>query len=798
MRKMGFIGIFAANSLKLKSKYTMKKHVTLLVLVALTMGNLWAGNVSQQMAQRIGRQFLNTTVLAQNRTEIELQLVSAVANRGEVDYYVFNVRGGNGFVIVAGDDRVKPILAYSTTGSFNPENVAEGFAYMLNGYQEEIHYIREHNLSATPDIVTEWKSALRSGNLRHGRQARSVVGPLCQTIWNQNFPYNSQCPEDPEGNGGYVYAGCVATAMGQVMKFWDYPEQGIGSHTYNPDGYAQQTANFGATEYHFELMPLALDSLSTEEDYFYIAQFLHHCGIAVDMQYSGHGSGAYSFDVPPALQNYFGYNCDTDMPTLSFWGFYMYTNEQWAQMLKDGGLDEGLPLYYSGSDDNGAGGHAFVCDGYDENDYFHFNWGWSGRDDAWCPIGALNTTKYAFNDNNSFLGHIIPQNSSYFLSADSVADFTIVENRDFTGVTLSWNNPSDNLNGEPLPSIESIGIRRNNQLIATLTDAQVGAAMSYDDNDLEPGLYEYCIFVTNTYGISRNVYRTVLVGEKCPVTFVLQDEGGDGWKGAAISVTTEDGQRIAVIGMNEGSIDTIVVPLLTGNLNFIWNHGWYHTTEQYDTDDECSFMLYDVDGNELYASGELEDGIFLTYNNNCELGTLTCYPVRNLQGEYQWHNGEEFGAYLTWDKPLITTYLDHFRVVRSIGAYKDDDLIAEIPYDGSNSFEYFDNFYGLEPDYTYYSVNCVYINGDEQCESEYWDVLVNITDVEELVDGTVKVYPNPTEGVFTVEGTGRLSVKNLLGQEILTKEIEGKTVLELPQGIYFLGVGGVTQIVVVK
>ena len=670
----------------------MKKLSLLFGLMAMMTLGLHAGPVDQQQAQSLGTRFMSTTAVVLRTADIQLNPVSVAFDRSGVDYYAFNVRGENGFVIVAGDDRVKPILAYSTSGSFDPQDVAEGFAYMLNSYREEIHYIREHNLTATPDIVAEWDAVAKNGQIKPGRQGRAVVGPLCQTTWNQNFPYNSQCPEDPEGNGGYVYAGCVATAMGQVMKFWDYPEQGIGSHTYNPEGYEQQTANFGETEYHFELMPLSLDSLSTEEDYFYIAQFLHHCGIAVDMQYSGHGSGAYSFDVPIALSNYFGYSTDSDLPTLSFWGFSLYTNEQWIQMLKDGGLDEHLPLYYSGSDDNGAGGHAFVCDGYDENDYFHFNWGWSGRDDAWCPIGALNTTKYAFNDSNSFLGHIIPQNSDYYQRADSVADFTVTENRDLTGVSLNWNNPSVNLNGEPLSSIESITIRRNNQVVATLTDVQVGAAMSYDDNDLEPGLYEYCIFVTNTSGISRNVYRTIMVGEKCDVMFEMHDEGGDGWKGAAISVTTDDGQRIAIVTMEEGSEAMVTIPLLRQNLNFIWNHGWYHTSEEYDTDFECSFTIYDAEGGVLYTSGELEDGVFLSYENNCV-------------------------------------------------------------FDATE---------------------------------------------ETVADEMVRVYPNPTDGMITIEGTGHLTVLNTLGQAIKELELDGQTTMELPRGMFFVRINGVTRKVVVE
>ena len=121
----------------------MKRILFVLTIIAVTMGNLWAGNVSQQMAQRIGQQFLSTTVLAQHRAGIELQLVSTAANRGEVDYYVFNVRGGDGFVIVAGDDRVKPILAYSTKGYYDPEDVAEGFEFTLNSYRSEIQFLTQ-------------------------------------------------------------------------------------------------------------------------------------------------------------------------------------------------------------------------------------------------------------------------------------------------------------------------------------------------------------------------------------------------------------------------------------------------------------------------------------------------------------------------------------------------------------------------------------------------------------------------------------------------------------------------------
>ena len=771
----------------------MKKlTLTLLIMVA-CFGSLVAGPVDQQKAQKLGAKFLSTTTVGQKCADIQLQLVSAAIDRNSVDYYVFNVENGEGFVIIAGDDRVKPILAYSTTGQYDPNDIADGFQFTLDGFREEIQYVREHNLVAMPDITAEWKSVSETGSLNRGKQTRAVVGPLCQTLWNQNFPWNSQCPEDTTGSGGHVYAGCVATAMGQVMKYWEWPATGTGSYSYNPAGYAQQSANFGQTEYHFELMPNVLDSTSTEEEYFEIAQLLHHLGISVDMQYSGNGSGAYSEMVPNALRNYFRYNCDEHETNWGggWWGGG-YSNEQWAQMLKDGGLDEQIPLYYSGSDDSGSGGHAFVCDGYDENDYFHFNWGWSGKDDAWCPIGALNTTKYAFNMFNGFTGHIIPNSDEYFQRPDSVLYMQAIEHESFDGISLTWTNPSTDLNGNDLTNI-NVTIRRNFEVIGELTDAQVGADMEFEDNGLEPGLYEYAIYVTNEAGISRTTYRSILVGEKCDVTFVLHDDGGDGWKGAAISVTSESGQRIAIIGMSEGAEQTVTLPLLKGNLNFIWNHGWFHASEEYDTDYECSFTISDFAGNELYVSNDLEDGVFLTYNNNCEQGPLTCYPVQNLQGEYQWHEDDEFGAYISWNRPEITANLHHFRVVRSIGAYKTrDELIAEIPYDGNSIYDYFDNAYDLFLGNVYYSVNCVYIRGEEQCESEYWDVMIDITNVDENISN-VSLYPNPTNGLLYVEGQGtmHISISNLLGQKLLETSAEGNATLDLSRyetGMYVVNV----------
>ena len=772
----------------------MRRLFLTLGIIAIGFGSLVAGPVSQQKAQNIGAKFLSTTELGQQKTEIQLNLVSAALTRDAVDYYIFNVKGSNGFVVVAGDDCVKPILAYATTGSYSTADVAPGFQFTLNGYRDDIRYVREHNIAATADIVSEWKSIEQTGYIRAERNARTV-DVLCPTLWNQGKYYNDQCPEDEAGPNGRVYAGCVATAMGQVLYYWNHPIQGTGSHSYTPGGgwsgypsYPTQTANFGETEYHWELMPLQLDSTSTQEEIFYIAQVLHHLGISVDMMYSPDGSGAYSFSVPSALHSYFGFVTGNLIDKQSYWGGG-YTNQEWAAALK-GELDQLRPIYYSGSDDAGNGGHAFVCDAYDENDYFHFNWGWDGRDNAFCAIGALNTTKYAFNQSNSALLGIYPQTDSYYERPGQVDKVSLIETENFDGVILAWENPSTDMSGNALAGNMTIQVRRNFEVVATFENAEPGASMEYTDMVPESRLYEYSIFASNEAGASIPVYQKILVGEKCDMLFELHDAGYDGWKGAAISVTDMNGNRIAVITMEDGTTLLKNVPLLRGDLNFYWNHGWYHSSEQYDTDFECSFTISDANGNVIFTSPEtLEDGLLVTYDNNCEGGQLACYPVRNLEGQYTWNAADEYGVTLTWSNPAIINHLDHFNIYRREDATGEFVLIDDIPAGEVEYFEYFDDFFETIGSEYAYQVTAVFIDGDDQCESNPEEVDVLVTSVDE--NNAAHVYPNPTSGVLNINGQGKMhiSVCNMMGQVVGEVNAEGNAALDMSgyqSGIYFV------------
>lgn len=593
----------------------MKRILLSVFIVTFMISTLYAGNVDVVKAQRIGEKFMKESTSFRNRG-VSSELVYTYSDADGTPYiYIFNV-GGSGFVAVSAEDRVKPILAYSTEGTFSAENIAPAFNLTVKSYTDEIQYIRENNVERLADIADEWTRVEKTGCVKAVRNTRTVP-ILLETLWNQNYPYNALCPEDGGGSGGHVYAGCVATAMAQVMKYFNHPVQGTGSHTYTPGGsyspYPDQTANFGETFYNFERMPMQLDSTSTEDDIFYIAQLQWHCGVSVEMMYGPDGSGAYSEYVPDAIGQYFGYN-----PNANYIYKDWYWKDNFSEMLKSE-LNLGRPLYYSGQDEGGGGGHAFVCDGYDENDFFHFNWGWDGKDNAWCAMGALNTTKYAFNVFNLVIQGFYPIDDEYYQRPAKAVDLEAVENEFYAkgdmSVSINWTNPTTNIGGGALTGIDSVIIKRNFETIVCFTDAEVGESMSYVDELEEDGNYEYSILIHNQYGYSIPVYQRIMVGPKCDLVFELNDEGGNGWKGGSVSIA-RDGVRIAKITLEDGSSETRVVPMLQGDLTFIWNKAWFGG--EYYTEDEISFNIYDADDELLFSSPDsLIAGRLFDYTNMC-------------------------------------------------------------------------------------------------------------------------------------------------------------------------------------
>jgi hypothetical protein len=357
----------------------MKHFVLILSIFAFTLG-VFATNVELQDAQNIARnayyEKVNLYLKPVSLDELQISAFFTVQKDGEPMLFIFNFENfGN--IIISADDAMEPVIGYSFESQYNPENIAENFSGWLNGRAGAIQFIKENNIEATSDILAKWENYGNPSNISLKAGGKSLE-PLLTSTWNQDWPYNYYCPMATGGPGGRAYVGCVATAMAQIMLYWRYPNQGIGSHSYYHPSYGTLSANFGETTYDWNGMVDNSDSKTNLP----IALIGYHAGIAVDMDYSADGSGAYSDDVPTAMRVYFGYNntiqyiSKTSGTPWSTWRGYIEAE-----------LDLIRPVYYSGRDaqTNGSG-HAFVLDGYHSDGTYHFNFGWSGQDNGWYNI----------------------------------------------------------------------------------------------------------------------------------------------------------------------------------------------------------------------------------------------------------------------------------------------------------------------------------------------------------------------------------------------------------------------------
>ena len=388
------------------------KRLLLIVLLLLTAGFANANNVDQNTAKEIGKRFLKASVNMDIADNEDLQLITTYnTSGGKAALYIFNSR--NGFVIVSADDCAIPILGYSNESVFTVGNVPIQMEEYLLHFVEQIQYGIENHLVADEATAHQWELVRTTGMLFDERET-SAVAPLLTDTWNQNCYYNNLCPSDSDGPCGHVYVGCAATSFSQIMHYWGYPTTGTGSHTYNPAGYPQQTANFGATTYQWNNMPNNLSSSSSTTQINAVATLMWHCGVAINMNYGPDGSGANPSMVASALVDYFNYANDLYTASKDY-----YTNTQWLNMVKND-LNNNRPIHYSGWNSEGGGGHSFVCDGYDSNNMLHFNWGWSGYYNNYYALDALTTPNgYDFSYSNFAIFNIHPNLPSYQVTISS-------------------------------------------------------------------------------------------------------------------------------------------------------------------------------------------------------------------------------------------------------------------------------------------------------------------------------------------------------------------------------------------
>lgn len=288
-------------------------------------------------------------------------------------FYIFSNPNGKGFVMIAKDDRLSPVIAYSDNSPWSTENMPDNLSEWLDGYCSMMPYLSGEQSAET---AAEWQ-ALLSAN--YEIEAPSV--PLMETRWGQKPYYNALCPTNEKE--GQAVTGCVATAFAQILRYWKYPEHGWGFHAYTDKRYGYLSADFSQHYYDWEHMPAELNETSDSTEILAVARLMSDCGIAVDMGYGPRGSGAATPLIATRIVRYFGYK-----PTALLIERANYSNdEDWVSVIRNE-IDNKRVMIYRGT--GSRGGHCFVCDGYDSSSRIHINWGWMGNCDGYFSVKAMN------------------------------------------------------------------------------------------------------------------------------------------------------------------------------------------------------------------------------------------------------------------------------------------------------------------------------------------------------------------------------------------------------------------------
>ena len=576
----------------------------ILAVLLMATTQMFGGTVEMQRAQVLAARFVEANFLEVKPLE---WVYTAVTESGRPAFHAFNGTSG-GFVIVSASDLTSPILGYSETGVFNPENLPDGLRFFLDGYAQSVDFAEERMTKADFPIAQEWTNLERCGMTQTSKLG--AVQPLIATHWNQECYYNEYCPEDEGGWCGHVKVGCVATAMGQIMKYWNHPEQGTGSHTNNSYFYGPLTVNFDETTYHWDEMP---DELTDYNDA--VATLLYHCGISVDMAYAPapNGSGASQASIKSALSNYFGYVSATYIERDSHPSY-----EEWTSIMRQA-LDSEIPIAYCGTDtEQGVGGHSFVCDGYDANGLFHFNWGWSGELDGYFSIDNLQTYNLAWNAHQAMIYDIRPQ-PVYNATPQAPTNLVVEpQDNDPYRCSISWNNPTKALNNSNLTTIDQIIVMRDGQVVYSEDNVAPGAAMEIMDEVPYFALYDYKVYAVyhGNHGKAATQDK-VWFGPSCNWS-IETSATSPGWNGAAITLYNNAGQPVQHVAPTASTqVFSVAVPL--GRVSFDWNKG-------NSTAGNVDFTIKDAGGQQVYhysgSPSDLPNGLFFTVNNGC--GNAAC------------------------------------------------------------------------------------------------------------------------------------------------------------------------------
>lgn len=741
----------------------MKKCLLFAIVLLVSLGQLFAAPVDVNTAQTLGEKFVKANMKTLRDFQKTEHVYTLSDGQGNACLYIFNI-DDRGYVIVSADDRAKPILAYSEEGAIDVNNIPSSMSYYLEHYMNSISFVIENNIEATEDIINEWNLVRAKGVVMEKGLGRSVE-PLVNLLWNQDYPYNYYCPTAPGGPGGRAYVGCAADAMAMLMKYWNYPDAGVGEHSYIPPGFPEQSITLGE-EYDWDNMPIQISSSSPQNQIHAIAILMYHCGVTINMGYAADGSGAYSEDVPEAMSSHFKYTEEMRHEYRD-----TYTKTEWEDMLISN-FDQGFPVYYAGQS-NSSGGHAFICDGYNENRYIHFNWGWSGWANGYFAIDAVNPPGYNFSSSQRAIIDFLPD----YVYNNMVSEAEIEAETDnaysHKGI-IKVVVPTESITGEPLEKVDEMVLMRNNTIIQTIENPTPGEVVYFEDEVPDYDCYDYVVYGV-TDGVKGRFSNIKLqYGPKCSWKLICTTTNFQGWNGGKVQILNSFGTVIDEVTMTSSTPTSEVIAMPEGEISLKW-------VAPTATVSSLSIRLKDSSNEEVYeysgASSGLTAGVIFSTENTCE----GCDSPDNIQGEYAMQDGN-FGALISWENGGEP---QSFKIYRSEDGIEYEEVGSVDP----SQHQYFDivaagSYYYQVTAYNSHCESQPAMNGDV----DY--VIVDVTSVEENM--SAMIYPNPTSDVLNIKMDEILtiSVYNTVGQLIMYQEVDADECVlnmnNLNSGVYMV------------
>lgn len=528
----------------------MRKQLLLMLILCLSATMVWAERIDVSTARKVAENVANAGSGLRSAGDLSLVYAAAPGKSGSAlrsgtvdgaaDYFVFNVSGNKGFVIVSGEDRALPVFGYSDEGAFDPDNLPDNLRYMLAYYQNQITWLERSGIEVTADIQAEWSHYLNGTNFRS--TAQEVV--LETAEWDQGKPYNGMTPLV---SGEHALTGCVATAQAIIMRYHQYPVRAIGGVS-SYDGVSTTY-----DDYDWANMPLTYprDGYGDARDNA-VAKLMWHCGANVEMSYGLSASGA-SMKLPAkSYVEVFGYS-----PAIRYLKKETYRWEEWKEMIRKE-LDAGYPLSYGGQ--SSGGGHAFVCDGYDAQGFFHINWGWGGYSNGFFALSVLDSNygNDGYSDSQEMILNIRPSQTG---------DKKYVYKPVVTDISYSGSLPlTDNVG-------MSIGLRYtafdNLDYYVGLAVVDVSGRIIQQPSDPKSMNFEAYVPGWRNYSTYRNITLSTSLGEGQRIAVVGSSDGHD-WEVMRCLTTSPTGlDNDGLIGAPADNPDEPAVNPV--NVSIYWN-----------------------------------------------------------------------------------------------------------------------------------------------------------------------------------------------------------------------------------